>query len=71
MRAQGEDGFFRFLRQSHIFSSAVREVLETKLLRESTPMPLTISQFHLLKLMLIDGKHQVGKVADFLGGKKK
>jgi DNA-binding MarR family transcriptional regulator len=30
-------------------------------------MPLTISQFHLLKLMLVDGKHQVGKVADFLG----
>jgi len=67
MRLQGGDGFFRFLRQSHIFSSAVREVLETKLLREATPMPLTISQFHLLKLMLVDGKHQVGKVADFLG----
>jgi DNA-binding MarR family transcriptional regulator len=67
MRPKEGNGFFQFLRQSHIFSSAVREVLETKLLREATSMPLTISQFHLLKLMLVDGKHQVGQVADYLG----
>ena len=67
VRTQGGDVFFRFLRQSHIFSSAVREILGARLLREVTPLPLTIAQFHLLKLMLIDGTHRVGKVADFLG----
>lgn len=57
----------RFLRYSHIFASAVREILESKLLKDSSPLPLTLSQFHLLKLMSFDGHHQVGEVADFLG----
>jgi len=57
----------RLLRLSHIFSSVVREILETKLLRESSSLPLTLSQFHLLKLMTIDGRHQVGELANFLG----
>jgi DNA-binding MarR family transcriptional regulator len=30
-------------------------------------VPLTLSQFHLLKLMFLNGRHQVGEVADFLG----
>jgi len=55
------------IRYSHIFASAVREILEMKLLRETTPLPLTLSQFHLLKLMSINGSHQVGELADFLG----
>ncbi len=59
--------FLHFLRYSHIFASAVREVLESKLLREATPLPLTLSQFHLLKLMSFNGQHQVGEMADFLG----
>lgn len=66
-RPNGGGDFFHFLRQSHIFSSAVREVLESKLLREATPLPLTTSQINLLKLMLVDGEHQVGKAADYLG----
>jgi len=65
--ARGEAEFHHLVRCVHIFASAVREVLETKLLREVTPFPLTISQFHLLKLMSFDGRHQVGEVADFLG----
>ncbi len=63
----GEMDILRFLRYSHIFASAVREVLETSLLREASPLPLTLSQFHLLKLMSADGQHQVGELAEFLG----
>ena len=56
-----------FLRYSHIFSSLVREILEEKILDEVSPAPLSLSQFHLLKLISLNGKHQVGEVADFLG----
>lgn len=58
---------FRLVRYTHIFASAVREVLELKPLRDSSPLPLTLSQLHLLKLMTHDGEHQVHDVADFLG----
>src|SRR3990172_1781993 len=61
------NGSFRLLRSSHIFASAVREILEQKLVREVSSVPLTLSQFHLLKLMHLNGRHQVGQVADFLG----
>ncbi len=59
--------FHAVLRLSHIFSSVVREVLETRLLESCTPLPLTMSQFHILKLMTLDGRHQVGELAEFLG----
>ena len=65
--AVGEPKLQRLLRLSHIFSSVVREILESKLLREATPLPLTISQFHVLKLMTINGNHQAGELAEFLG----
>lgn len=55
------------LRYAHIFSSVVREVLEIELLREVSPEPISLSQFHLLKLISLNGHHQVGEVADFLG----
>ena len=58
---------FRLLRYTHIFASAVREILEVKLLREASPLPLTLPQFHLLKLMAYDGQHQVSELAGFLG----
>ncbi|TNF83200.1 MAG: MarR family transcriptional regulator [Acidobacteria bacterium] len=58
---------FELLRYSHIFASVIREILEIKLLNEVTPNSLTLSQFHLLKLISLNGKHQVGQVADFLG----
>ena len=41
--------------------------MEVKLLREVSSCPLTLSQFHLLKLMSFDGHHQIGELADFLG----
>jgi len=62
-----EQELFRLLRYSHIFASAVQQVLEIELLRKTTPLPLTVSQFHVLKLMTMNGRHQVGEVADFLG----
>jgi hypothetical protein len=57
----------RLLRYSHIFASTVREILESKLLREASPLPLSLSQLHLLKLMTLNGRHQVGELAGFLG----
>lgn len=58
---------FNLLRYAHIFSAVVQEILELKLLREVSPSPLSLSQFHLLKLISLNGQHQVGQVADFLG----
>lgn len=56
-----------FLRYSHIFASVVREILEAKFLEEITPHFLTPAQFHLLKMMALNGGHQVSEVAVFLG----
>ena len=58
---------FRLLRYSHIFASVVREVLEVQLLAEVASDPLTLHQFHLLKLLSANGRHQMGEVAEFLG----
>jgi DNA-binding MarR family transcriptional regulator len=66
-RARGREQFLRLLRDSHIFASAIREILDVKLLQEVSPSPLTPSQFQLLKLMSLDGEHQAGEVASFLG----
>ena len=65
--AGGHGEHFELLRYSHIFSSAVRDLLELKVLREATDAPLTLPQFHLLKLISLNGSHQVGEVAQFLG----
>jgi DNA-binding MarR family transcriptional regulator len=58
---------YQLVRCSHLFASSVREALEEQPLRRATPLPLTLSQFHLLKLIARNGRHQVGQVADFLG----
>lgn len=65
-QADSQD-LFNLLRYAHIFSAVVQEILELKLLREVSPDPLSLSQFHLLKLISLNGQHQVGQVADFLG----
>lgn len=65
-KSDGGD-LFQLLRYSHIFSAAVREVLESNLIREASPLSLTISQFHMLKVMALNGTHQVGELASFLG----
>ena len=65
--SSGQSRLFRLMRFSHVFASTVHEVLELKFLRETTPSPLTLLQFHLLKLISLNGRHHVGEVADFLG----
>jgi DNA-binding MarR family transcriptional regulator len=50
-----------------VFGSAVGEILEEKYLREVSPYPISVAQFHLLKLITLQGEHQVGEVAEFLG----
>ena len=66
-RAPSADRFHRLLRYSHIFSSAVHEILEARYLQEVSDHSLTLPQFHLLKLIGLNGHHQVGEVAEFLG----
>ncbi len=56
----------RLVRFAHIFASAVRESLEVGLLRE-VDESLSMPQFHLLRLIALNGRHQIGEVADFLG----
>ena len=58
---------FDLLRNSHIFSSVVREILGAKYLDEVTDHSLTQPQFSLLKLIAEGGQRQVGEVADVLG----
>lgn len=57
----------RLLRYSHIFSSAVREILESRYLVQVSDNALTLHQFHLLKLIGLNGRQHVGEVAEFLG----
>jgi DNA-binding MarR family transcriptional regulator len=58
---------FRLIRYSHIFASAVREILELELLEDIGAQQLSLPQIHLLQLIALNGKHQIGEVADFMG----
>lgn len=66
-KGDGAGRQLRFLRYSHIFASVVHEILEMKFLGEVSPYPLTLSQFHLLKVIGLNGDHQMGEVANVLG----
>lgn len=57
----------RLMRACHIFAAAVRETLEAALIQRACPRPLSLAQFHLLKLLTLNGHHQAGELADFLG----
>jgi DNA-binding MarR family transcriptional regulator len=50
-----------------VFSSAMRDVLEEKLLRETARGRLTFSRLKLLKLVAFTDSHTIGDVAAFLG----
>ncbi len=67
VRGEGDVNLLGLLRQTHIFASTVREVLEVKLLREVSEAPLSLPQLQLIKLMVRDGQHQATEVAHFLG----
>lgn len=60
-------GAFRLVRRSHIFASAVRDVLEVDALRETTRLPLSLAQLHLVKIMCLNGERPLGQVAALLG----
>jgi len=55
------------VRCTHIFASAVRELLEARLLAEVTRAPLSLSQFHLLKAVALNGSYASGELAGFMG----
>jgi DNA-binding MarR family transcriptional regulator len=57
----------RFLADSHIFSTTVREVLGVACLAEVSNLPLTLAQLRLLKVLMVDGRRNVSEVAGLLG----
>jgi len=56
-----------FLGSAHIFTSAVEEVLEKRLLEETSGRQLTLSQFKLLKMVALTEARTISDVALFLG----
>jgi DNA-binding MarR family transcriptional regulator len=63
----GDPAPVELLRNSHIFSSLVREIMEEKYLREITPNTINLSQFHLLKAITLNDERPAGELAGFLG----
>ena len=61
------DVFLNFLHNTHIFASMVREILEEKYFRQATDLNITFSQFNLIRLIAINGEHQIREIANFLG----
>jgi len=63
-----ESGALRgFMHHAHVFSSVVREVLEEKCLRQATDLTISLPQFHLVRLISVNGNHHVREIASFLG----
>lgn len=56
-----------FLGSAQVFASAVKDVVEEKLIGEIASRRLTFSQFKLLKLVSLTDGHTLGDVAAFLG----
>ena len=56
-----------FLHSAQIFTSTVRDVLGEKLLRETTRYDLSLPQVELLRLIELNGDHQIRDIACFLG----
>ena len=56
-----------FLGSTQVFATAVRNVVEERLLRETAHRQLTFSQFRLLKLVAMTNAQTLGDVATFLG----
>jgi len=55
--------FYRFLRYSHILTSALRELLEGRFLQQASPYRMSRLQFCLLKLVSLNADLQVGELA--------
>lgn len=56
-----------FLGSTQVFATAVKDVIEEALLRETAGDRITHAQFKLLKLVANTDAHSVGEVAAFLG----
>jgi DNA-binding MarR family transcriptional regulator len=65
--AHGEHLIHEFLGSAHVFSSAVNEVVEKRLLEEVAGHSLTLSQFKLLKMVSLTDAQTITDVALFLG----
>ena len=56
-----------FVGSAHVFSSAVKEVVEKRLLKEAVGVTLTHPQFKLLKMVSLTNAQTINDVAIFLG----
>jgi len=56
-----------FLGSAHVFTSAVEEIIEKRLLEEIACRQLTLSQFKLLKMVALTEARTISDVALFLG----
>ena len=56
-----------FLGSAHVFTSAIEEILEKRLLEETAGRQLTLSQFKLLKMVALTEAPTLSDVALFLG----
>jgi DNA-binding MarR family transcriptional regulator len=59
-----------FLGSAHVFATAVREVMEEKLLHEVASKQTSLPQLKLLTLVASTDRHTIGDVAAFLGVSK-
>lgn len=65
---EGDGEWSALLRYAHIFSSAVREILEDRLLQDVSGNGLRLPEFHLLRfLALCTAPPQIHDIARFLG----
>lgn len=56
-----------FLHNAHLFASVVREVVEERYLQQVAGQDITVSQLNLLRLIAVDGGHQVNEIARMMG----
>jgi len=56
-----------FVGSAHLFSSALTEVLQNKLLREAGGLDLSFSQINLLQLLAVARTQTIGELAAFQG----
>ncbi len=56
-----------FLGSTHVFTSAVEEILEKGILEEIAGKRLTLSQFKLLRMVALTDARTISDVALFLG----
>lgn len=67
MESSSKDIINDFIASAHVFTTAVNDVIEERILEESTGSELTLSQLKLLKLVNVRQAQTIGDVAAFLG----